>query len=259
MHITRIVGIVFTGAGTTMAATERFARACELPCEVFDITPATAELPEIEPGDLVVFAAPSYGGRVPAPAAQRFEACRGDAAPAVLLVTYGNRAVDDTFIELADIVRPGGFIPVAGLAVVAHHSLMTNVAQGRPDGTDFALIERVAHETLAKLSAASSVHEAEITEVPGNRPYREFSGVPFYAHADADRCVSCGACAAQCPTGAIDPERPSATDSDRCISCARCIAACPVAARDFSGGLALGAARKAFALKCAAHQESYAL
>ena len=34
-------------------------------------------------------------------------------APAVMLVTYGNRAVDDTFIELADMLESKGWHPWA--------------------------------------------------------------------------------------------------------------------------------------------------
>ena len=181
----------------------------------------------------------------------------GDNTPAVLLVTYGNRAIDDTLIELADAVSERGCIPVAGCAMAAHHSLMVNVAEGRPDADDLAVLDTCAASVVERLGAAATVRDAELGTIPGNRPYRAFGGVPFHPEAAADVCVSCGACAAQCPVRAIDPAAPSTTDIERCISCMRCIAACPVGARAISGGDALAAARTAFAEKCAQRQESY--
>lgn len=71
--------------------------------------------------------------------------------------------------------------------------------------------------------------------------------------------VFSGACVVQCPVGAIDAEDPTATDADACISCMRCVEACPRVARKIGGGLALSAARKAFAVKCAKRQKSYQL
>lgn len=71
--------------------------------------------------------------------------------------------------------------------------------------------------------------------------------------------MRCGACVVQCPVCAIDAEDPTKTDADTCISCMRCIDVCPRGAREIGGGLALGAARKAFAVKCAKRQKSYLL
>ena len=103
--------------------------------------------------DLAVFAIPSYGGRVPAPAAEKLARMPlVDGVPAVLLVTYGNRAVDDTFAELADIVSARGFVPVGGAAVVAHHSLMVDVAKGRPDAEDLAVVDALAADVCARLA-----------------------------------------------------------------------------------------------------------
>lgn len=129
MDITACVVSYFTGAGTTRAVSERFAAAVEaagVPARAADITPHGAEVPAFGPGDLAVFAVPSYGGRVPAPALERLARCEGDDTPAVLVVTFGNRAVDDTFLELADAVRARGFVPVALGAIVAHHSVTYN-------------------------------------------------------------------------------------------------------------------------------------
>ena len=259
MKVGDVNAIMFSGAGTTRAAAERMGAAFGLPFKLCDITPQGANAPDFGMGELAIFAVPAFGGRVPAPALERIAACTGDETPAVLMVTYGNRAVDDTFLELADTVAEHGFVPVAGVAVVAHHSLMTNVAIGRPDEEDFQVVDSVARDVLAKLAAVSRAGEAELREIPGSRPYTPYGGVPFKAQADESLCTACGACAAQCPVGAIDAGNPSQTDADACISCTRCIAACPVQARALSGGDMLESARAGFAAQFGEPKESYAL
>ena len=68
---------------------------------------------------LAVLAVPSYGGRVPALAAARIAALRADGTPAVMLCVYGNRAFEDTLVELEDLADAAGFCPVAGVAAIA--------------------------------------------------------------------------------------------------------------------------------------------
>ena len=259
MKISNVKAVVFSGAGTTRAVAERMGAALGLPFDLCDITPQGASVPDFGAEELAVFAVPAFGGRVPAPALERIASCAGDETPAVLMVTYGNRAVDDTFLELADAVSAHGFVPVAGIAVVAHHSLMTNVAVGRPDEEDFQVIDGVARDVLSKLAAVSRAEEAKLRKIPGSRPYTPYGGVPFKAQTDESLCVACGACAAQCPVGAISAENPSQTDADACISCTRCIAVCPVQARSLSGGDILDGARMGFAEQFGEPKESYAL
>lgn len=260
MIIFAVVAAYFTGAGTTRTVVEHFVRDLDdagVPTRAFDITPKESEMPAFGPDDLAVFAVPSYGGRVPAPALEQIARCEGNDTPAALIVTFGNRAVDDTFLELADTVRAHGFIPVALGAIVAHHSLMIDVAQGRPDAADLAVTDELARATLDKLAAATTARDVELTNIPGNRPYRDFNGVPFRAQADPARCTGCGTCARQCPAGAIDPSNPTATDTDACITCIRRITVCPASARSLTGGDALVSQRAAFAERLAPRVESY--
>lgn len=82
--------------------------------------------------DVALIAVPSYGGRVPAPAVERLSRIKGNGARAILVCVYGNRAYEDTLVELQDTVRQAGFRVVAGIAAVAQHSIAHRFAAGRP-------------------------------------------------------------------------------------------------------------------------------
>ena len=46
---------------------------------------------------------------------------------------------------------------------------------------------------------------------------------------NADTCISCGACAAECPVEAISEGADSyVIDADKCIDCGACANTCPV-------------------------------
>lgn len=48
---------------------------------------------------------------------------------------------------------------------------------------------------------------------------------------DADACISCGACAADCPTGAIsEGANAYEINPDACVDCGSCESVCPVGA-----------------------------
>ncbi len=48
------------------------------------------------------------------------------------------------------------------------------------------------------------------------------------AYVISDGCVSCGACEAECPMGAISQgDEHYVIDPDVCVSCGACAAACP--------------------------------
>lgn len=195
-----------------------------------DLTEKTKDFSQLafQADDVCLVAVPSYGGRVPAVAVERLKKLNGGGARAVLVCAYGNRDYEDTLLELEDILSERGFRPAAAVAAVTEHSIMPQFGSGRPDAEDTAELREFAARIDKRLAEACS---EKSVQVPGNRPYREYGGVPMQPKADDKSCTRCGLCAAKCPTGAIDVQNPQETDSHKCISCMRCLAICPQKAR----------------------------
>ena len=75
--------------------------------------------------------------------------------------------------------------------------------------------EKELLEFAAKIMQSSEAQRPPA--FPGNRPYREYYGVPLKPVANR-KCTSCGLCAKECPAGAIPLDNPKMTDKDKCIS-----------------------------------------
>ena len=55
------------------------------------------------------------------------------------------------------------------------------------------------------------------------------------AYKITDKCISCGACAQQCPVGCIDQgDERYVIDPNQCIECGTCAGVCPVEAPELA-------------------------
>ncbi len=175
----------------------------------------------IEAGSICIFSVPCYGGRVPQTAAERIskriKAPQGkEKVPAIICVTYGNRAFEDALLELADLVEKAGFRVLA-----AEHNIVHEFAAGRPDEKDEQEIRAFAAKAgqFFKEGAESGL------AIPGSRPYKEWKGSAPDIIVDKSTCVYCGMCALKCPTAAISKDGQR-VDRGKCIGCMRCLAIC---------------------------------
>ena len=89
-----------------------------------------------ERGDVCLVGVPSFGGRVPERALKNLTRVKADHGAAILVVTYGNRAYDDTLLELRKAMEGCGFRVVAVIAAATEHSIMHRYGTGRPDARD---------------------------------------------------------------------------------------------------------------------------
>ena len=86
---------------------------------------------KFEKEDLCLVAVPSYGGRIPSVVTDMFRNVKADGTKAILAAVFGNRAIDDTLLELQDVLEASGFVCIAGMEAVAEHSLMHQFGTGR--------------------------------------------------------------------------------------------------------------------------------
>ena len=249
----KVYEIVFSPTGGTRQVADCVADALSEEKQLIDLSGRFIRFSDYEfsEEDLCVFAVPSFGGRVPEVCCQRISEMTGRGALAVLIAVYGNRAYDDTLLELKEVVTEQGFRCIAAIGAVAEHSIMHQYGAGRPDAAD--------REELA--SFAGTIRERLLDEdkesgldLPGRHPFREYNGLPMKPKADRS-CDKCGTCAQQCPVGAIPEEDPSKTDPKLCITCMRCVAICPGNARSLNKVM-VAAAAQSLKKACEVHKEN---
>ena len=224
----KLYNIVFSPTGGTKKVADCLTGTLEGNVITVDLTDSKQDFNAVSLAkeDAAVISVPSYGGRVPAVAVERLGMVHGNGAKAVLVCVYGNRAYEDTLVELEDAAKQAGFQVIAAVAAIAEHSIARQFAAGRPDAQDVAQLSHFAKQIQHKLSAADTSEPA----IPGNRPYKKAGGAGMVPKATKE-CTSCGVCAAECPVQAIDKGNPKKVDEKACISCMRCVTVCPQSAR----------------------------
>ena len=212
--------------------------------DTIDLSAADINFADIsfESYSLVLIAMPSFGGLAPQLALDRLSVLKGNGALCVIAAVYGNRAYEDTLVQMEDYAKKAGFRVISAISAVAEHSIIHEYAAGRPDSDDCNVLAKFGEQVLEKVSSGDFSKPA----VPGSRPYKK-AGAGMIPKAGS-ACTSCGQCALKCPAGAISANNLKASDKSKCISCMRCVSICPVHARKVSSlmtSIAAAAIKKA--------------
>ncbi len=242
-----VIEIIFSPTGGTEKAAHIISRQWSNNVVKIDLSDSQIDFPkyEIDKEDMVLIAMPSFGGRAPAVAIERLKRISGNGAKCTLVCVYGNRAYEDTLVEMEDAAKECGFKIIAAIAAVAEHSIIPQYAANRPDASDEAQLADFADRILQK--------DGDALPIPGNRPYKKSGGGGLVPKVTKD-CVKCGLCAEKCPVQAIDPETLMA-DSKKCISCMRCVKKCPYGARKVNGAM-VSVAAMAIKKACSVRKEN---
>lgn len=176
--------------------------------------------------DVCIISVPAFGGRVPQNACEKIKEFKANGARVALVAVFGNRAIDDTLVELYDLAVSVGFNVIAGIEAAAEHSLVRMYGNGRPNDDDKAELEVFAKKICEKLER----EDVMTPNLPGNCPYKDFKASSMSLVVE-DACVNCKRCARECPVDAIPMDNVKTVDADKCFSCMHCVSICPMKAR----------------------------
>jgi len=247
MYAERVTALYFSPTGATARAAETVAEALAehmgLPVEKRSFTrPAERERDyHFTAADIVVVASPTYAGKLPNKIVPDFRAkFRGNGAVAIPMVTFGNRAYENSLAELIALLTENGFRVAAAGAFVCRHAFTDELAYGRPGWSDGFEMKTFAKKTADKIKKTEGTFLP--LSIPGD------AAAPYYVPKGADgqpvmflkakpkthlnRCNRCGACVRACPMAAIDPKDPSKVPGT-CIKCHSCVRKCTKQAKYF--------------------------
>lgn len=171
--------------------------------------------------DLCLIAIPSFAGRAPLTALERIKKITPNGAMAVAIIVYGNRAYDDTLLELKTELSNCGFQVIAGICAISEHSILRQFAKNRPDEKDRSDMHKFSKKIKSIVSNRDNITDFH---VPGNTPFKKYNASSIIPKTNKN-CNRCGMCITNCPVQAICKQSYS-IDSKSCISCMRCVSLC---------------------------------
>lgn len=195
-----------------------------------DISPGgfRAQDVPVEVGDTCVLALPCFAGLAPKFAMPRVAALPGEGAEAILLATFGNRAIEDMLLEMEQGMLRAGFYVRGAVVAATQHTFCPQIGAGRPNTDDRREIEH-----FGEILAAQKDRIDSPLALPGNVPWREIAPAHFHPVVE-DKCNRCGACVPACPVAAIPAGAPDQTDANVCMGCMQYVRVCPQHARQMS-------------------------
>ena len=224
----KIYNIVFSPTGETQKVADIVANELSQNIEKIDLSDINLSEHFLN-GDLAIIAMPSFGGRAPKIAIERLKKIKVKGIKTIVITVYGNRAYEDTLIEMYDEAENNGFNVIGAISAVAEHSIVRKFAKNRPNIDDEFQLKSFAKKINEKLNNSKNTKP----NIPGNRPYKVFNGINLIPKT-SKKCNKCKLCAKKCPVGAININNVSEINADKCISCMRCVSICPQKAKKIS-------------------------
>lgn len=232
MNIKKVSLVYFSPTGNTKKTVQSIAKGIGINTIEYDLT----KLQEREKkysfteDDLVIIGAPVYSGRITTLDEELFRGLSAQNTPAILVVSYGNREYEDALLELKNISKSKGFLPIAAGAFIGEHTYSSLIATKRPDQGDIEKMICFGEQIKQKLQDNESF-DMDL-EVKGNFPYKKGTVSSPIVPETNDSCTSCMICVKKCPTKAISNEDPKEINTSKCIKCFACVKNCPVNAKD---------------------------
>ncbi|MFA9392781.1 MAG: 4Fe-4S binding protein [Prolixibacteraceae bacterium] len=229
----------YSPTGTTQKVVKEIGQNLELKLtSEYNITKIQTEsISEVSDNCLTIIGVPVYGGRLPMIAVDALRKFHSNHSPAVIVVVYGNRAFEDSLLELNEIVSTCGFHVIAAAAFIGEHSYSSidkPIAPGRPDKLDLMKCNDFSKMILDKLNSLKQGNKISEIDIPGNYPYKQRNQLPvnIYPETNNAKCDNCGICVDICPSNAIT-NYPITTNGELCTWCCACVKVCPNEARIF--------------------------
>lgn len=243
--IKKIAAISFSPTGSTRdlvdKAAETLAGRLKLPLsyDSFTLPKDQKKVRRFTEETLVVFGLPTYAGRVPNKALPFLKTLFvGGGAPAVALVTFGNRSYDSSLTELNEELTAAGFRVFAAGAFARPHAF-ANIGHEHPTKEDNNLLEtllgvaevKIGQEDFGSITIkdGAPVGPYYIPLGEDGEPAKFLKAKPL---TDFEKCDHCGKCAAVCPMGAINKDNTDEVPGT-CIKCQACIVYCHTHAKFF--------------------------
>lgn len=232
MKVNQLNLLYFSPTGTTRKVIMAAAGKIELKTMSYDLTVNYRQKKPVlkfTEQDFVLIGIPVYSGRVPKLVLEYLECLKGSNTPAALIAAYGNRDYEDALLELKNTVEEKGLKVIAAGAFPVQHSIVRNVAKGRPDKEDTKKILDFGLQINRQIRSIEDLSAVSL-KVKGHSEYRPYKTIPLVPHGNSS-CTGCKHCVKQCPACAITLEKPRKTSRKKCISCMRCVYGCPAGAR----------------------------
>ena len=182
-------------------------------------------------GELLIAAAPVYGGQLPVVEEPLFSNLQGEGTPCVIMAAYGNRHYDDTLAQMKKRLEEQGFICIGAIAPVIPHIYSPVLGKDRPDEQDRQILKRFAVEIKKRLEKGRTEGFVSVW-VPGNPEPEPKQMKPVEKTFDSTLCTNCQACVQKCPVNAISQETLEIRE-DRCLNCMSCVKVCKRGARGY--------------------------